>query len=143
MTGYLHVGIAEVYHLWGPQLRDLSHYTALDEDDLVDGLDGEAKHLCPCVKRKKNYNQLYMEYKLPEGTNSTRVKKDLESIQDYLKTRSEVAHVTASIGGTPGRYNLVRSIASPSLSYGELIIDFISSKELVENMDEIQAYVER
>ncbi len=89
-----------------------------------------------------DYNQLYMEYKLPEGTNSTRVKKDLESIEDYLKTRPEVTHVTASIGGTPGRYNLVRSIASPSLSYGELIIDFTSSKELVENMNEIQAYVE-
>ncbi len=89
-----------------------------------------------------DYDQLYMEYKLPEGTNSTRVKKDLESIQEYLKTRPEVTHVTASVGGTPGRYNLVRSIASPSLSYGELIIDFTSSKELVENMDEIQAYVE-
>ena len=89
-----------------------------------------------------DYDQLYMEYKLPEGTNSTRVKKDLESIEDYLKTRPEVTHVTASVGCTPGRYNLVRSIASPSLSYGELIIDFTSPKELVKNMHDIQAYVE-
>ena len=43
------------------------------------------------------YDQLYMEYKLPEGTNSTRVARDLEEIEAYLKKRPEVTHVTASI----------------------------------------------
>ena len=81
------------------------------------------------------YNQLYMEYKLPEGTNSTRVVHDLREIETYLKSRKEITHVTTSVGGTPGRYNLVRSIANPSLSYGELIIDFTSPEELVDNMD--------
>ena len=47
------------------------------------------------------YDQLYMEYKLPEGTNSTRVARDLEEIEVYLKKRPEVTHVTTSIGGTP------------------------------------------
>ena len=89
------------------------------------------------------YDQLYMEYKLPEGNNSTRVARDLREIEAYLKTRKEIAHVTASIGGTPGRYNLVRSIANPSLSYGELIIDFTSPDALVNNMDEIQGYLTR
>ena len=84
------------------------------------------------------YDQMYMEYKLPEGTNSDRVMHDLNEIQDYLKTRPEITNITTSIGGTPGRYNLVRSIANPSLSYGELIIDFKSPEELVKNMDEIQ-----
>ena len=87
------------------------------------------------------YDQLYMEYKLPEGNNSTRVAHDLEEIEAYLKSREEVTHVTASIGGTPGRYNLVRSIANPSLSYGELIVDFTSPDALVENIDEIQTYL--
>lgn len=87
------------------------------------------------------YDQLYMEYKLPEGTNSTRVAQDLKEVEAYLKTRPEVTHVTTSIGGTPGRYNLVRSIANPSLSYGELIIDFTSPRDLVDNMDEIQNYL--
>ena len=89
------------------------------------------------------YDQLYMEYKLPEGNNSTRVARDLREIESYLKTRKEITHVTASVGGTPGRYNLVRSIANPSLSYGELIIDFTSPDDLVENMDEIQEYLTR
>jgi len=84
------------------------------------------------------YDQLYMEYKLPEGTNSTQVEKDLEEIRQYLQKRPEVKNITTSIGGTPSRYNLVRSIATPSLSYGELIIDFTSPEELVKNIAEIQ-----
>ena len=87
------------------------------------------------------YDQLYMEYKLSEGTDSKKVAKDLQEIEAYLKTREEITHVTTSIGGTPGRYNLVRSIANPSLSYGELIIDFTSSDALEENMDAIQQYL--
>ena len=85
-----------------------------------------------------DYDQLYMEYKLPEGTNYTQVESDLNEIREFLQTRDEVTHVTTSLGGTPSRYNLVRSIATPSLSYGELIVDFKSSKLLVKNLDEIQ-----
>ena len=84
------------------------------------------------------YSQLYMEYKLPEGTNYTQVEKDLQEISEYLKSREEVTHITTSLGGTPSRYNLVRSIAMPSLAYGELIIDFTSPHDLVKNIDEIQ-----
>ncbi|MGN0048910.1 MAG: efflux RND transporter permease subunit [Bacteroides sp.] len=87
------------------------------------------------------YDQLYMEYKLPEGNNSTQVVSDLQEIEAYLKTRSEVTHVTMAVGGTPGRYNLVRSVANPSLAYGELIVDFASPEALVKNMDDIQAYL--
>ncbi len=88
-----------------------------------------------------DYDQLYMEYKLPEGENTTRVRRDLAQIEAYLKTRPEITHVTTSIGGTPGRYNLVRSIANPSLAYGELIIDFKSAKDLKNNINEIQHIV--
>ncbi len=87
------------------------------------------------------YDQLYMEYKLPEGTGSAKVMKDLGEIEAYLKSRPEVTDITASIGGTPARYNLVRSIATPSLSYGELIISFTSPKSLKENIADIQAYL--
>ena len=84
------------------------------------------------------YDQLYMEYKLPEGTNHTQVAQDLAEINEYLKTRKEVTHITTAIGGTPSRYNLVRIVATPSLSYGELIIDFETPKALVENINDIQ-----
>ena len=87
------------------------------------------------------YDQLYIEYKLPEGSDYTLVEKDLREIEAYLKTRKEVTHVTTSLGGTPSRYNLVRSIATPSLAYGELIVDFTSPRQLVKNMEDIQQYL--
>lgn len=88
-----------------------------------------------------DYDQLYIEYKLPEGLNSTRTREDLKTIEDYLLARDEITHVTTSIGGTPSRYNLVRSIADPSMSYGELIVDYTSPDALVASMDEIQDYL--
>ena len=87
------------------------------------------------------YNQLYMEYKLPEGVESTRVQRDLDSIQALLRQCPDVTHITASTGGTPSRYNLVRSIATPALSYGELIIDFTDADALVKNIERLQAQV--
>ncbi len=87
------------------------------------------------------YDQLYMEYKLDEGVNNTKVIEDLKEIEEYLNSRDEITHITTSIGGTPARYNLVRSIADPSLSYGELIIDFKNPKLLVQSMEEIQEYL--
>lgn len=87
------------------------------------------------------YDQLYMEYKLPEGVNYTRVERDLHEIEEYLRTRPEVTDITTSLGATPARYNLVRSIATPSLSYGELIVSFSSAKSLKENIADIQEYL--
>ena len=88
-----------------------------------------------------NYDQLYIEYKLPEGSNSTRTEADLLSISDYLLARQDIRHVTSSVGATPSRYNLVRNIATPSLAYGDLIVDFTSQKDLVAAIPEIQQYL--
>lgn len=88
-----------------------------------------------------DYDQLYIEYKLHEGVNSTRTKADLIEIEDYLLARKEVTHVTTSLGGTPSRYNLVRNIADPSLAYGELIVDYTSPEALVASIGDIQEYL--
>ncbi|MCS2873857.1 efflux RND transporter permease subunit [Bacteroides thetaiotaomicron] len=88
-----------------------------------------------------DYDQLYIEYKLPEGINSKRVKTDLESIAEYLQEKEEVTHVTASIGGTASRYNLVRNMSDPALSYGELIVDYTTPDDLISSMEEIQNYL--
>lgn len=84
------------------------------------------------------YDQLYMEYKLPEGTNSDKVAADLEAIRHRLQKLPYIGDVTTSVGATPARYNLVRSIATPSLSYGELIINFESAKSLESHIDSLQ-----
>lgn len=90
-----------------------------------------------------NYDQLYIEYKLPEGSNSSRTEAELMSISDYLLSRPDIRHVTASVGATPSRYNLVRSMATPSLAYGDLIVDFTLQEDLVAAVPDIQAYLSR
>ena len=88
-----------------------------------------------------SYTQLYIEYKLPEGVTLEVVKEDIGSIEDYLMTREDVTHVTSSFGGTPSRYNLVRSIALPAMSYGELIVDFTDADALKAAIPGLQQYL--
>lgn len=88
-----------------------------------------------------SYDQLYIEYKSGENNSGKSVKEELDQVSEYLLSRDDVRHVTMSLGGTPSRYNLVRSIALPALSYGELIVDFTSSKELVKSFQEVQDYL--
>lgn len=88
-----------------------------------------------------SYNQLYIEYKMPFGTNPQTVKADLASMEKYLMSRPEITAVTTSLGGTPSRYNLVRTVAEPSLSYGELIVDFTSPEILKDSLPVVQAYL--
>ncbi len=88
-----------------------------------------------------NYNQVYIEYKLPESNSSEKTKKDLDSITHYLMSREDVTHVTASVGATPSRYNLVRSIATPALSYGDLIVEFVDGESAVKAIPEIQEHL--
>lgn len=88
-----------------------------------------------------SYNQLYIEYKMPYGTNPEAVKTDLASMERYLSGLPEITAVTTSLGGTPSRYNLVRTVAEPDLSYGELIVDFTSPEVLVDKLSGIQQYL--
>ncbi len=85
-----------------------------------------------------SYNQLYIEYKLPESTDNPRVAQDLEDMRKWLGRYPQITHVTTSLGGSPGRYNLVRSVATPSLAYGELIVDFKTPKDLNKLYPELQ-----
>ena len=84
------------------------------------------------------YNQLYIEYRMPEGTAPGKVESDLEEIEAYIRQDDNVNHVVTSLGGSPGRYCLVRAIADPSLSYGELIIDYEDYDKMIESIPAIQ-----
>lgn len=88
-----------------------------------------------------NYNQLYIEYKLPESSRMERTKEDLDSIVTYLMAQDDVTHVTSSVGATPSRYNLVRSIATPSITYGDLIVEYEDEETLLEAIPELQQYL--
>lgn len=85
------------------------------------------------------YSQLYVEYKLPEGVNPKRTEADLREMARVLRHRfPEITAITTSVGATPCRYNLVRTVSTPSLSYGELIIDFDSPRHLEAAVDSMQ-----
>lgn len=88
-----------------------------------------------------SYTQLYIEYKMPEGVTLEAVKKDMAEIESYLLSRPDITHVTSSFGGTPSRYNLVRSIALPALSYGELIVDYTDAGALKASISGLQQYL--
>ncbi len=88
-----------------------------------------------------NYNQLYIEFKLPESYTSKATDRYLHEITEYLLESDNVTHVATSVGATPSRYNLVRSIAIPSLAYGDLIVDFTDSESLVVAIPTIQQYL--
>lgn len=90
-----------------------------------------------------SYKQLYVEFQLPAGTRIEKLKSDLKEIEEYLLSREEITHVTTSLGGTPSRYNLVRSIAEPSLNYGELIVDYTDADLLKSSISELQEYLTR
>lgn len=88
-----------------------------------------------------SYDQLYIEYKLNSSSDSEATAKDLDSIAKYLLSRDDIKHVTSSVGATPSRYNLVRSIATPSMSYGDLIVDFTSEEAQLKAIPELQQYL--
>jgi len=71
-----------------------------------------------------NYNQVYIEYKLPAGTGPQKVQDDLHEITQYLLSLDEVKQVVSSHGQTPTRYCLVRPMGEAADNYGELIVDF-------------------
>ncbi|MCQ2058996.1 MAG: efflux RND transporter permease subunit [Bacteroidaceae bacterium] len=87
------------------------------------------------------YNQIFIEYKMPEGTSQYAVDRDLMQIEEYLSKRSDVVSVTKALGGTPSRYNLVRPIAHPSLAYGELIVNFTDNKTVLAALPGLQNYL--
>ncbi len=87
------------------------------------------------------YDQVYIEYKLPETRKIQRVESDLKEISSYLKSLSGVTNITMSLGGTPTRYNLVRTISENSKSYGELIVDFQDYQTMISLKDQIQNYL--
>jgi multidrug efflux pump subunit AcrB len=71
-----------------------------------------------------NYNQVYIEYRLPAGAGPQKVNEDLHRITEYLQSLEEVKMVVTSHGQTPTRYALVRLLGEAADNYGELIVNF-------------------
>lgn len=88
-----------------------------------------------------NYNQVYIEYKLPEGTVPDKVNEDLKTITEHFLTFPEVKMVVSSQGGTPSRYSLVRAMGEIDDSYGELIVNFDDYETMIEMKPILEEYI--
>lgn len=88
-----------------------------------------------------NYNQAYIEYRLPDGSNAERVHADLRQIADHLLSMPEVQLVVTSQGQSPTRYCLVRPIGEMADSYGELIVNFDSYATMVAMKPQLEEYL--
>ncbi len=78
-----------------------------------------------------NYDQVYIEYILPDGTSPDRINQDLKEITGHLLSLKEVQMVVSSQGMTPARYCLVRAIGEGGDHYGELIVNFENYRTMV------------
>ncbi|TAJ10215.1 efflux RND transporter permease subunit [Marinilabiliaceae bacterium JC017] len=88
-------------------------------------------------------DQFILEYRLPEGTDITRVEKDLEEIQQEIMGWDNRNYVVTSLGCTPVRYTLMRPMNGLSLSYGELIISVKDKYKAQEFIKRLQQYVSK
>jgi multidrug efflux pump subunit AcrB len=88
-----------------------------------------------------NYNQVYIEYLMPQGSSPQRVNDDLHQITDYLLSLDEVEMVVSSQGQTPSRYCLVRPMGEAADNYGELIVNFADYETMMRMRPKISQYL--
>ncbi|HKM94628.1 MAG TPA: efflux RND transporter permease subunit [Prolixibacteraceae bacterium] len=88
-----------------------------------------------------NYNQVYIEYVMPDGTTPDKVNADLKIITKHLLTFDEVKMVVSSQGSTPTRYCLVRAMGDVADNYGELIVNFDDYKTMVSMKPILEEYL--
>lgn len=88
-----------------------------------------------------NYNQAYIEYKLPYGTTPEKVQADLAEITNYLRSFDEVEMVATSQGMSPTRYCLVRPLGEVADHYGELIVNFEDYQTMIRMKPQFEEYL--
>lgn len=88
-----------------------------------------------------NYNQVYIEYKLPAGTSPDKVNDDLKEITEHFLTYDEVKLVATSQGMTSTRYCLVRALGEMADHYGELIVNFEDYETMIEMKPILEQYL--
>ena len=100
----------------------------------------QVRHIQNAFFPDLKYEQVYIEYLLPDGTSPDRVNADLRAITDHLLSLDEVNMVVSSQGMSPARYCLVRAIGEASDNYGELIVDFDDYRTMVRMKPTLEAY---
>ncbi|MCY1721291.1 efflux RND transporter permease subunit [Prolixibacteraceae bacterium Z1-6] len=92
---------------------------------------------------KMDYDQFYVEYYLPQGSDINAVEADVESIQEDILKMDGVHSVTGSVGRPPARYLLMRGMAKGGANYGEFIIQTNDPERVPILIPEIEDYLNK
>ncbi len=89
------------------------------------------------------YDQFYVEYYLPEGSDIEAVETDLVQIQKDILAMEGVYSVTAAVGSPPARYQLMRGMATGGSNYGDLIIQTEETERVESLIPEVESYLRK
>jgi multidrug efflux pump subunit AcrB len=139
----------KIYHGWGYRnfrkiLGSLLHYktaTLFVVGLLLAAAALHFNHIKKTFFPDFNYNQVYIEYRLPAGAGPRIVCDDLHEITEYLLSLEEVKQVVSSHGQTPTRYCLVRPMGEAADNYGELIVDFEDYETMTQMKPVLSEYL--
>ena len=90
---------------------------------------------------KIDYDQFYIEYYLPQGSDIKAVEKDALQIQKEILKMDGVNSVMASVGRPAARYLLMRHMPTGGSNYADFIIETKTTDRVAEIIPEIQKYL--
>lgn len=90
---------------------------------------------------KIDYDQFYIEYYLPQGSDIKAVEKDALQIQKEILKMDGVNSVMASVGRPAARYLLIRHMPTGGSNYADFIIETKTTDRVAEIIPEIQKYL--
>lgn len=90
---------------------------------------------------KIDYDQFYIEYYLPQGSDIKAVEKDALQIQKEILKMDGVNSVMASVGRPAARYLLLRHMPTGGSNYADFIIETKTTDRVAEIIPEIQKYL--
>lgn len=90
---------------------------------------------------KIDYDQFYIEYYLPQGSDIKAVEKDVQQIQKEILKMDGVNSVMASVGRPAARYLLMRHMPTGGSNYADFIVETKTTDRVAEIIPEIQKYL--
>lgn len=92
---------------------------------------------------KIDYDQFYVEYNLPEGSDIDAVEADMIQIQKDILEMEGVHSITAAVGRPPARYQLMRGMPTGGSNYGDLIIQTSEIERVESLIPEVEDYLSK
>lgn len=87
-------------------------------------------------------DQFVVDYFLPEGTDILQTQSDLVKISDHIRGLEGVTGTNTAVGGGHARFMLIYESESGIPSYGQILIDVESYKQIASLRPQIQTWID-